>query len=74
MGVTCLVFIDGDPTGESFTFATVPRVGDSIQISQRGEQQTLTVEHVLHVAKNADDDNMGGAHVQIRASTRKLGQ
>ena len=74
MGVTCLVFIDGNPTGECHTFAAVPSAGDSIQISQLGEQQTLTVEHVLHMAKNADDEDMRGAHVQIRASTRKLGQ
>jgi hypothetical protein len=42
--------------------------------TQLRAQQTLTVEHVLHMAKNADDDDMRGAHVQIRASTRKLGQ
>lgn len=69
MGVRCLVFIDGGMIGEPYRFASVPRVGDSIQIAKTGNHMMLTVDRVLHVAEGTFE-NMSEGGVQLHVSTK----
>ena len=67
MGIRCQVFIDGNSTGVSHTFPTVPRSADEIEI-EHDEQLVLIVESVRFVAQ-ATDENMSDGNVYLKAST-----
>jgi hypothetical protein len=70
VSVTCRVFVDGSVTGELFTFQSVPRVGESVQLLHSGNPSILSVRSVLHVAEHTFEDARGPA-VQINVSTER---
>jgi hypothetical protein len=57
MDVLCDVHIDGSLAAVQAIFAGVPRVGESLAISEYGDIISLQVDRVTHVAKGAMSDD-----------------
>jgi hypothetical protein len=68
MGIRCQVLIDGSRTGDSYTFPSVPRVGDDIEIERQASRQILMVESVLFIAQG-EHENPTDGNIRLAVST-----